>query len=91
MFREKRTAIKSPIKIDPHSVSRYYPNTTIGQTYTTICMPSRDNLSISESLDGSVIFLTGATGYLGSLILEQLLRTCPGESDDEGERGFNHE
>ena len=27
------------------------------------------------------MFITGVTGYLGSLVLEQLLRTCPGERE----------
>ena len=45
-------------------------------------------LSIRESLAGSVVFITGVTGYLGSLVLEQLLRTCPGERQTEqGGRG----
>lgn len=33
--------------------------------------------SIRASLAGANVFLTGATGYLGQLILEQLLRTVP--------------
>ena len=41
-------------------------------------------LSVRESLAGSVVFITGVTGYLGSLVLEQLLRTCPGEREGEG-------
>lgn len=42
-------------------------------------------LSVRESLAGSVVFITGVTGYLGSLVLEQLLRTCPGEREGEGD------
>jgi len=33
---------------------------------------------ISESLDGKRIFLTGATGFLGTNVLERLLRSVPG-------------
>lgn len=33
--------------------------------------------SIRASLAGANIFLTGGTGYLGQLLLEQLLRTVP--------------
>jgi nucleoside-diphosphate-sugar epimerase len=31
--------------------------------------------SVREQFDGSTVFLTGATGYVGSLVLESLLRT----------------
>lgn len=34
--------------------------------------------SVRESFDGAVVLITGATGFLGSLVLEQLLRCCPG-------------
>lgn len=38
------------------------------------------SLSIAAAFDGSTVLLTGATGYLGGLVLEQLLRSCPGIS-----------
>ena len=34
--------------------------------------------SVRESFNGAVVLITGATGFLGSLVLEQLLRCCPG-------------
>lgn len=34
-------------------------------------------LSIQESFAGRTVLLTGVTGFVGSLVLEQLLRTCP--------------
>lgn len=34
-------------------------------------------LSIPEALHGRTVLLTGATGFVGSVVLEQLLRTCP--------------
>lgn len=37
-------------------------------------------LDIAESFAGSTVLLTGATGYIGSLVLEQLLRVCPNVS-----------
>ncbi|CAD7701405.1 unnamed protein product [Ostreobium quekettii] len=34
-------------------------------------------LSVRQAFRGARVFLTGATGYLGSLVLEQVLRVCP--------------
>ena len=34
-------------------------------------------LRLSTALDGAEVLLTGATGFLGSLMLELILRTCP--------------
>lgn len=36
---------------------------------------ARSTFSISRHFDGGVVLLTGASGYIGSLVLEQLLRT----------------
>eukprot|EP00878_Enallax_costatus_P036666 GHUV01041200.1.p1 GENE.GHUV01041200.1~~GHUV01041200.1.p1 ORF type:complete len:163 (+),score=25.06 GHUV01041200.1:383-871(+) len=33
------------------------------------------SFSIKSEFDGAVVFITGATGYIGSVVLEQLLRT----------------
>ena len=35
-------------------------------------------LSVADAFDGRSVLITGATGYVGSLVLEQLLRVCPG-------------
>jgi nucleoside-diphosphate-sugar epimerase len=35
------------------------------------------SLSIARELSGRSVLLTGATGYVGRLVLEQLLRCCP--------------
>ena len=32
---------------------------------------------ISEAYAGKVVFLTGATGFLGKVVLEKLLYACP--------------
>ncbi len=32
---------------------------------------------IGTALEGHAVFLTGATGYIGGLVLEQLLRCVP--------------
>jgi len=34
--------------------------------------------SISEFYSGKTVFLTGATGFIGKVIIEKLLRSCPG-------------
>ncbi|KAJ9578546.1 hypothetical protein L9F63_005275 [Diploptera punctata] len=34
-------------------------------------------LSINETFSGSKILITGATGFIGSVVLEKMLRSCP--------------
>lgn len=34
--------------------------------------------NISHFYDGTVIFITGGTGFLGKALIEKLLRSCPG-------------
>eukprot|EP00884_Botryococcus_braunii_P013428 jgi/Botrbrau1/22086/Bobra.0206s0013.1 len=36
------------------------------------------HLSVAESFKGSSVFITGAVGFVGSVVLEQLLRVSPG-------------
>jgi fatty acyl-CoA reductase len=36
------------------------------------------NNSVSRFYDGKSVFLTGGTGFIGKVILEKLLRACPG-------------
>ncbi|KAF8777099.1 Fatty acyl-CoA reductase 1 like protein [Argiope bruennichi] len=38
----------------------------------------RDIQSVSDFFEGRSVFLTGASGFLGTVILETLLRCCPG-------------
>lgn len=40
-------------------------------------LPEQAPSEIQEFFRNSTVFITGATGYLGRLILEKLLRTCP--------------
>lgn len=35
------------------------------------------SLSVAAAFAGRGVLITGATGYVGSLVLEQLLRVCP--------------
>lgn len=37
----------------------------------------KGTLSVKQSFKGANVFLTGVTGFVGSLVLEQLLRVCP--------------
>ncbi len=39
--------------------------------------PAHQQLSVCEAFAGRTVLLTGVTGFVGSLVLEQLLRTCP--------------
>jgi Male sterility protein len=34
-------------------------------------------LSVAKSFKGATVLITGAVGYVGSVVLEQLLRLCP--------------
>ena len=41
--------------------------------------PVNEKLSpIQEFYNGQSIFITGGTGFMGKLLIEKLLRTCPG-------------
>lgn len=40
--------------------------------------PPSSPLSVKAAFQDAVVLITGATGYIGSLVVEQLLRTCPG-------------
>jgi alcohol-forming fatty acyl-CoA reductase len=42
------------------------------------CNPLIKTKSIKEYFDNSHIFITGATGFLGKVLIEKLLRTCDG-------------
>ena len=39
--------------------------------------PAPQQLSVRDTFAGRTVLLTGVTGFVGSLVLEQLLRTCP--------------
>ena len=34
--------------------------------------------SIAEFYKGKTVFITGATGFMGKVLVEKLLRSCPG-------------
>ena len=40
-------------------------------------MEVTEQLSVRKAFAGRTVLLTGITGFVGSLVLEQLLRTCP--------------
>ena len=39
---------------------------------------SSNKSSIAEFYNGQSVFITGGTGFLGKLVVEKLLRSCPG-------------
>ena len=41
------------------------------------CVEDAEQLSVRKAFAGRTVLLTGITGFVGSLVLEQLLRTCP--------------
>lgn len=55
------------------------PTTAEGTDITSAHMIDERNQGPSDLLDfydGATVFITGATGFLGKLLLEKLLRTC---------------
>lgn len=46
-------------------------------TYADMVMPPEEDSEIQKFFADSSVFITGGTGYLGKLILEKLLRSCP--------------
>ena len=38
---------------------------------------TKDLLSISDFYTEKTVFITGATGFLGKIVIEKLLRACP--------------
>lgn len=46
-------------------------------TAADMVLPEEEPSKIQEFYKDSTVFITGATGYLGKLILEKLLRCCP--------------
>lgn len=37
-----------------------------------------ENVGIQEFYSGRSVFITGATGFMGKVLVEKLLRSCPG-------------
>ena len=37
-------------------------------------------MSVPEFYNGKTVFITGGTGFMGKVLLEKLLRACPGVS-----------
>lgn len=35
-------------------------------------------ISVSDFYNGKTVFITGGTGFMGKVLLEKLLRACPG-------------
>jgi len=39
--------------------------------------PGKDIVSIREFYRGKTLLITGCTGYIGKMMLEKLIRSCP--------------
>lgn len=46
-------------------------------TFADMVLPKMESSKIQQFFAGSSIFITGATGFLGKLLMEKILRNCP--------------
>lgn len=69
----KKTVYLQTFKIDDMDI---YEQQGQDITATDMIIPEDDS-DIREFYRGSCVFITGATGFLGKLAVEKLLRTCP--------------
>lgn len=51
---------------------------TTSQSHKDFLSDPFENESVSEFYNGKSIFLTGGTGFIGKVLVEKLLRACPG-------------
>lgn len=51
---------------------RIFPTTSMSEN------TNMEQLSIPEFYKGRSVFITGATGFMGKVLVEKLLRSCPG-------------
>jgi fatty acyl-CoA reductase len=42
-----------------------------------VCVSPDKGIGVAESYAGKTVFITGATGFLGGVLVEKILRSCP--------------
>lgn len=51
-----------------------------GAAMSALQNPVLSPSSVSDFYNGKTVFITGGTGFMGKVLLEKLLRACPGVS-----------
>ena len=46
-------------------------------SHTELLSDPFENTSVAKFYEGKTVFLTGGTGFIGKVIVEKLLRSCP--------------
>ena len=76
--RTPKTPAKTPAAPKTYtSGDRIYkmPACSLENAHSSPVGPGR--ISVKAAFSGATLFITGASGYVGSVVLEQLLRVCP--------------
>ena len=71
----QEVAVADAVSDRPETPTEFSSKTLQQQNY------SSENLNltpIQEFYNGQSIFITGGTGFMGKLLIEKLLRSCPG-------------
>ena len=57
---------------------RENPNLEEGTEMAAVTGPNSEGSEIAEFYDSRCVLITGATGFMGKVLVEKLLRSCPG-------------
>lgn len=52
-------------------------STVVGLYWLVAMMDIEETPSVAQYYEGKCMFVTGATGFIGKVLIEKLLRCCP--------------